>query len=409
MSTIAKARWQASDRPAMRVWLVDPISYSGMAYSDVGQVQALRELGCRAVLLGSDSWMLAPDLVPRVIAFRGTHGRVSKSVKGARYLRDLLGLVRRVVSARPDVVHWQFTELPVADIVAMTVIRLAGVRQVYTAHELLPWSTRRHHRWLFSLLYRVVDAVVVHSPEQRAALVGRFGTPPTKVHVAPLGDYASFATPGLPQAQARDALGLPHDDVIALFFGTIRPSKGLDILLHAWPAIASAVAGARLVIAGKPFKGLETSAIDALIRELGIEATVSTRFEQVDPLEANDYYRASDVVVLPYREIGTSGVLRYAYNSARPVVATAVGEHPSRIIEGETGWLVPPGDPESLAAALIEALADRPRLADRGEVARAYADRTMGWPAPARTLLGIYSNLVAETLSTRSRRPPVSR
>jgi glycosyltransferase involved in cell wall biosynthesis len=376
-----------------RVWLVDPISYSGLAYTDVGQIRALQQLGARPLLVGSNDWMLEPDIVPRLPLFRATSGRRSRLRRGAAYVVSLARLLSRVRRSRPDIVHWQFTELPVADLLAIVTIRVLGVPQVYTAHELLPWTASRHHRRLFAQLYRVVDAVVVHSEDQRVEITRRFGVDPSKVHVAPLGGYALFTTPDLPQADARARLGVAADIPVALFFGTIRPSKGLEVLLEAWALVAPSVPDALLLVTGKPYKGLDMDATMSLIRDLGIEGIVRTRFEQVDPVDANAYYRAADVVVLPYHDIGTSGVLRYAYNSARTVIATSVGEHGAVVIEGETGHLVPPRDPPALARVLAASLRDRPRLEAMGEAARAYAAANMEWLDPARTMVGIYEAL----------------
>lgn len=378
----------------MTVWVVDPISYSGMAYSDVGQIVALRELGVRASLVGSDSWMLDPAIVTRIVAFRGTSGAESRALRGARYFRSLAHLVRLARRVRPEVIHWQFTELPVADLLAMSAIRLLGIRQVYTAHELLPWSSRAYHRWLFTILYRLMDATVVHNADRRAELIHRFRVRPLRAHVAPLGDYRLFATPGLPQEQARARLGIPIELPVALFFGSIRPSKGLEVLLEAWARVAEKMPEAILLVAGKPNKGLDTSETTGLIERLGITQSVRTRFEQVSPRDSNNYYRAADIVVLPYHDIGTSGVLRYAYNSARPVIATAVGEHPSVVVPFRTGYLIPPGDPVALASALLESLSDRSALEVMGEAARDYASAQFDWLDSSRLIRRIYDDLL---------------
>jgi glycosyltransferase involved in cell wall biosynthesis len=389
---------------APRVWIVDPISYSGLAYTDVGQVRALQQLGARPVLVSSDSWMLEPDIVPRLVVFRGTSGKASRLRRGAAYVVSLARLLRRVRSSRPDIIHWQFTELPVADLLAMVAIRAFGIPQAYTAHELLPWTASRHHRRLFRLLYGLVDAVVVHNEDQKADVIRGFAVDPAKVHVAPLGGYALFTAPDLPQTDARAKLGVSDDVPVALFFGTIRPSKGLEVLLEAWALVAPTMPEALLLVTGKPYKGLDTAATTSQIDDLGIGTSVRTRFEQVDPAEANDYYRAADVIVLPYHDIGTSGVLRYAYDSARAVIATSVGEHGALVIEGETGHQVPSGDPEALARVLTASLADRPKLAAMGETARAYAAANIGWRKPAEEMLRMYADLM-ETRSPGGRKP----
>jgi glycosyltransferase involved in cell wall biosynthesis len=390
---IILGRTMSSSESSPKVWIVDPISYSGMAYSDVGQIVALQELGARALLVGSDSWMLEPEVVPRIAVFRGTHGTRSRLQKGAGYVGSLARLLIRISRSRPDVVHWQFTELPVADVLTMLAIRVLGIPQVYTAHELLPWTASPHHRWLFSRLYGLVDAIIVHNEDQKAEIIRRFSVDPSKVHMAPLGDYALFATPQLPQSTARARLGLSEDAPVALFFGTIRPSKGLEILLEAWALVVQEMPEAMLLVVGKPYKGLDVRKTIALIKQLGIENSVRTRFEQVNPEDTNTFYRAADVVVLPYHEIGTSGVLRYAYNSARPVIATTVGEHVARVIPGQTGHLVSPRNPEALADVLVAVLGDRPTLRSMGGAAQRYAAANFKWLDSAREMLRVYEDL----------------
>jgi glycosyltransferase involved in cell wall biosynthesis len=379
--------------PRAELWLIDPISFSGMAYSDVGQIDALQRLGAPAVLIGSDGWMLEPGIVRRITVFRGTRGPRSSVKKGFGYATSLVRLVRLIRARRPRVVHWQYSQLPAGEVVAMMAIRLLGTRQVYTAHELVPWTARRHHRWLFRRLYGVMDGVIVHNEEQRRELIRGFAVPASKVHTIPLGDYALFATPDMSQADAREALSLDATSPTALFFGAIRESKGLDVLLRAWAIVAKARPDFVLLIVGKPVHGIEANALRSQIEELGLAQHVRAVFEQVDPAQANLYYRAADVVVLPYHEIGTSGVLRYAYDSARPVVATAVGEHRTHVQEGETGHLVPPRDPDAMARVLEQVMDDRHALERMGLRARDYAMREMGWLDSGRSLLAVYDSL----------------
>ena len=246
---------------SLTIFLVDPISYSGMAYTDAAQILALESLGATATLAGSDDWMLEPGLVRHRPIFRHTSGQRARIRKGLAYLLSLVRLIRAVRAARPDIVHWQYTELPIADLAAVTAMRILGFPQVYTAHELLPWTSRRYHRAVFRALYRSMAAIIVHDGARRDELIARFSVNRSLVHVIPLGDYSPFVAPDLPQALARQALGLPLDVPVALFFGAMRPAKGLDILLEAWPRVTRELPAAMLVVAGKPYKGLNIESI----------------------------------------------------------------------------------------------------------------------------------------------------
>ena len=132
-----------------------------------------------------------------------------------------------------------------------------------------------------------------------------------------------------------------------------------------------------LLIVGRPLRGTTLpTAVDE-----GLDLRPGT----VSPEEANDYYVAADVVVLPYDEVTTSGVLRYAFTVARPVVSTAVGEMPAHVRDGQTGWLVPAADPQALADALVDALANRDKAVELGRHAQAYARDTFDWNAAGAT------------------------
>ena len=106
---------------------------------------------------------------------------------------------------------------------------------------------------------------------------------------------------------------------------------------------------------------------------------VRVRVGEFSTEEAKDYYAACDVVTIPYDRVSTSGVLRFAYTAARPVVASNVGELRVHVQDGHTGWLVQPSDHEATATALIAALSDRERARELGLAGQAYATRTFDW------------------------------
>ncbi len=145
------------------------------------------------------------------------------------------------------------------------------------------------------------------------------------------------------RADARRALGL--DGNVALFFGHVRPFKGLDLALRAWRELAADVT---LVVAGEAWwKG------EADYRALA-EGLTNVRFDfrYIPDAEIATYFAACDVVLAPYRIEAQSGVALTAFHFARPVIATTVGGLPEIIDEGENGMLVPPEDPVALARAI---------------------------------------------------------
>jgi len=169
---------------------------------------------------------------------------------------------------------------------------------------------------------------------------------------------------------------------VVLFFGLLRPYKGLEVLLEAWHGID----GAELWIAGAP-RGVDLAALRAA-------APANVRFVArfVGDPEVPALFRRADLVVLPYLEIDQSGVLFTALAFGTPILASAVGGFPEVAAHG-AAELVAPGDPAALHAALRALLADPARREALATAARRAAEEEYGWPAIARRHLALYRSL----------------
>jgi glycosyltransferase involved in cell wall biosynthesis len=183
--------------------------------------------------------------------------------------------------------------------------------------------------------------------------------------------------PQITDEQARAALGLPRSDPILLFFGNGRSDKGPDVLLAALPQIRGSWVA---VFAGE--RGVVSDAeVEACRRRLDDPGRVITRFGYVTEADADRYFRAADVVILPYRSSfrGTSGILQRAAASGKPVVATDVGDVGRTVREEGLGFAVPPESPSQLAEAIGRFLDDRGQISfEVGPKSLRYA-RTHDW------------------------------
>lgn len=363
-----------------------------MAYYDAGLAVALQAAGIDISIISTDPWLLGE--VPLGIRRRGVfrHGASGPAIwsRGIGYLASVVRLLRLAIRERPDLVHWQYLEAPEIDHLVLRALRRLGSRIVITAHEVEPWAQFPHSRRLLSATYAIADAVLVHNRRHVEPLSRRYGIPVHRVHVVEHGDYEMVATPDLARSEARRRLGLSEDRPLALFFGSIRPSKGLGDLIRAWPAVLRVAPQAELAVVGKPYRGHATDQYIAMTRQLSLEQSVRFRFDQVTPDEANAWYRAAAVVVLPYREITTSGVLRYAYSSGRAVIATSVGEHPDLVRPGDTGFLVEPGEVDSLARIIGDVLSDPNKADEMGRRALAFSRSRLAWEPIGVELATIY-------------------
>ncbi|MEV0581903.1 glycosyltransferase family 4 protein [Nonomuraea sp. NPDC050310] len=206
-----------------------------------------------------------------------------------------------------------------------------GARTVALCHNVLPHERKPYDRPLMKALLGRVDAVLTHSAEQ-AGLARELTAKPVGTAGLP---------PHLPATSA-DRSAEVHRRL--LFFGIVRPYKGLDVLLRALPE------GIALTVAGEFWGGLEQT--KALIAELGLGERVDLRPGYVAAGEVPALFAAADAVVLPYRSATASQNVWLAHEHGLPVIATRVGALADHVTDGVDGLLVRPGDVAGLRAAI---------------------------------------------------------
>ena len=225
--------------------------------------------------------------------------------------------------------------------------RVVIVCHNYRPHELVPFWSFLTRRALSSA--DVLVALSTPVAEQLRATV-----PHARVRVLPHPPNLPAVASGEGAAAWRSRLGPLHGPVV-LFFGNVRPYKGLSDLVDAIALVRREVP-ATLVIAGTFFESLER--FTEQIRTLGIEEAIRVFPDYVRDEEVGTLFELADVVALPYRSASQSGVVSQAALARRPVVATSVGGLPEGL--GGQGIIVPPQDPPALADGLVRALRDPP-------------------------------------------------
>lgn len=379
-------------RRPLRILEVETFGRGGLIHYAYNLSCALADRGHDVTLVTAAAYELEGRALPprvglvKAIARRTHRLRASWPARARQWavrleaVADACGVAVLARRLRPDVVHLHCTnQIALAYLI---LLRLTGVPVAVTAHVVTAHERSRVQDAVHRYIHRLSPLIVAHSGFDRRRLVEEFAVDPGRVRVIAHGEYGFFGRDAEPVGReaARRSLGLGQTDEVALFFGYIREYKGLDVLLDAWPAVASARPGARLVVAGDPVQ-LEAARRDALLAAATRLGAVH-RFGYVPFADVTMYFAAADVLVLPYRHVSQSGVLFLALSQGLPVVASRVGALPEVIRDGESGLLVPPESPGALGDALVRLLADaelRGRLAAGG---RAVAARH-GWPSIA--------------------------
>ncbi len=350
---------------------------------------------------------------------RGPRSRARLALKAAEHVPGMLRY-RRAARAS-EIVHFQWLTVQPLDVQLLPRRRATAVGErpklVLTAHDVLPREPRRGQLAAQRRLYERMDAVVVHSEHGRRRLVEELGLAGERVHVIAHGALrpweGSAAVAG--QDEAGQETRLPPDlretrGPVALFFGLLRPYKGLDVLLDAWREIGRAKESggsrrgadggspggedAELWIVGMPRMDVGPLRARALAAERAGAGRVRFLTRFVSDAQAGALMRRASVVVAPYREIDQSGVAFTALGAGTPLLLSDAGGFPELAATGATRT-VPAGDARALGAALAELLDDPTSLAEMATHARAAAAGSYSWEAVARAHLELYERLLA--------------
>lgn len=254
----------------------------------------------------------------------------------------------RVARRRPDllVVQWWHPYFAPSFGTIARRARASDIPTVFVCHNVLPHESSPVDAGLARYAFGGGDRFVVHAESEVERLRRLVWRP--HVAVSPHPVYDVFAGADTTREAARRALELDGERWL-LFFGLIRPYKGLDLLIDALAKVREHD-DVRLMIAGEVYG--DEAPIRAQIARLGLNDAVRFEPRYLANDEVPVWMAASDAVVLPYRHATQSGIAQVAYACDRAVISTRVGGIPDVVTDGVTGLLVPPEDPTSLAEAI---------------------------------------------------------
>lgn len=374
-----------------------------------GLVTELLSKGAALDLIGSDELDLPefrdrPNL--RFLNLRGDQrsgaGLWSKIVRISKYY---LKLIRYAATAEPEIFHilWNNKFETLDRTLLMVYYRSLRKRIVLTAHNVNAAKRDSRdtlvNRITLRIQYRLADHIFVHTEKMKAELKDEFGVQGARVTVIPFGINNSVPDTNLTRHGAKELLGISEEEKAILFFGRITPYKGIEYLVEAFQKLSIEDGSYKLIIAGRPDCSEQYwNALQETIRQSLQSDRVLLRSEFIPNEQTEVYFKAADILVLPYREIYQSGVLFLGHSFGLPVLTADVGSLKEDIVEGETGFVFKPQDASDLTTALKRYFTSDlfRELENRREDIRAHAMARHSWDVVGQTTMNKYEGLLGK-------------
>ena len=315
------------------------------------------------------------------------------------YFKKWYLIWRFLVREQVDIFHVQSLLTARKDFMGFFIMKLLPFKVVYTAHNVLPHDEEERRafgmKFAFRWIYRLSDFVITHSEQDKNDIMDTCGVSPARLMTIPHGDYDFCRMVSQESRPAvRKRYKIRDDEKLVLFFGTLRRYKGVHKLISALANVDCRELRMKLLIVGPLINEKYFDELESLIAEKGLEDRVILIGKYVPFEEIGDFFKAADIVALPYEHIYDSGVLRLAFSFAKPVIATRVGIFNQLVADGENGFLV-----DDSTSAIAEVLVQVQQMKeDKLQAMGEYSSHTFGemlsWERIAAETAKIYQNLL---------------
>jgi len=233
-----------------------------------------------------------------------------------------------------------------------------GIKIFYTFHDVESFEEFQAGEEVLKLLYSLADVATIGNEQEKQKLLDKFNFPKNRLAIARHGIYSIFDFKKFDQKSARQHLGIPLNKKVILCFGILRPYKGFDDVILAMPEIIKHHPESFLYISAgtRVFGGPEE--LQNLIKKTKIQKFSKTNFDFVlsDQIEA--IFKASDIVILPYRQVSQSGILNIALYFQKPLIISNLFVEAKKI-ENNYGLVIAPAKPQEIVRAVTKLVEDQ--------------------------------------------------
>ncbi len=304
-------------------------------------------------------------------------------IRNPMNLATVYKIIKHINSFEPDIIHLQ-EDHPWFN------LTLPFLRKRYplvvTVHDVMCHVGDRRSRKIPSFIHKLVirsaDQVIVHGKKLKELMSVKDNKSTGNIQVIPHGEFSFY--------KKFTKHIVKEEDNLILFLGRIWEYKGLRYLIEAEPFISEKIPAVKIVIAGRGenFRNYQ---------EMMVHKEKFIVYNEFIPNETvAELFQKASIVVLPYIEGSQSGILPLAYAFKKPVVVTDVGSIPEVVDDGETGYIVPPRNPQKLAEAIIDLLRDKKKRKKMGQNAFKKTQEELSWDSIALKTIEVYKKALCD-------------
>lgn len=378
------------------VAMVEPIGgHSGNDFYDLGLCKAVAEQGTDLIFYTCDETTLDTKFsfpFRTEKPYKKIYGKAPKLLRGLRYMTGAFKAANHAAKNGVKVVHFHVYHFAGREYLNFILFKRKGCRIVATIHDIESFDqfgndvdVKKYRKF-----ERMIDEIIVHSDYAKQSLKKYFPDfAEEKIHIVPHGDSDFLFNQPIEKTGAKRKLNLPLDQKFVLFFGQIKKVKGLDVLLRAWAIVRDKIPNAKLLVVGRPWK-VEQELFDSIVKEKKLENDCILNYEYVDNEIIPYYFAASDIVVLPYREIYSSGVMIRSLDYRSAIIASDLDTFKKIITDSENGVLFRNEDENDLAGKIIALIGDEEKMKRLRINAKKTADEKFSWSIIGKKVNDIY-------------------
>ena len=343
-----------------KVFFIDPQSYNNLSVYDYSLQKNMTDYS----VVYFHNMLYECDKHDHV-DYRSIFSYSSKKGKLAKvlgYCRSMMSICMAMIKERPDIVHIQWLRLWCLDYLFACLVKLMGIKLVFTAHNVLPHNPKRGDKWKYKLYYRLASAIIVHTRCTRSELINDFGVDETKINVIPHGmlDYQVNSVDVKKRCEElRARHNIKAGDIVFTCLGYQYKYKGVEMIVDVWDNVTelNSNPNIHLLIVGK-----NRNVDPAVFERLKCYSNAFFLDEQLSNLDFDAYMLLSSVTLLPYITISQSGLMFSALNSNIPILVSNIGGLTDPLQYANVGWNIGAPTYENLKTALLDLVADSGKI-----------------------------------------------